>query len=128
MKIAIIGGTGLLGSNLVKLYYEYDVRSFSRGHSANVSKINNNILNFDCLDNELSQYFDAWKPNIIINAIALVSLQKCEDDYEAANDINCNIAVQISKIAQKYIERPITFSGKKIDLRYVVILKSLMPL
>ncbi len=102
MKIAIIGGTGLLGSNLVKLYYEYDVRSFSRGHSANVSKINNNILNFDCLDNELSQYFDAWKPNIIINAIALVSLQKCEDDYEAANDINCNIAVQISKIAQKY--------------------------
>jgi tubulin--tyrosine ligase-like protein 12 len=32
------------------------------------------------------------------------------------------------KIAQKYIERPITFKGRKIDLRYVVVLKSLMPL
>lgn len=32
------------------------------------------------------------------------------------------------KIAQKYIERPLTFQGRKIDLRYVVLLKSLMPL
>ena len=32
------------------------------------------------------------------------------------------------KIAQKYIEKPITFKGKKIDLRYVVVLKSVMPL
>jgi tubulin--tyrosine ligase-like protein 12 len=32
------------------------------------------------------------------------------------------------KIAQKYIERPITFKGRKIDLRYVVLLKSVLPL
>lgn len=31
-------------------------------------------------------------------------------------------------MAQKYIDRPITFDGRKIDLRYVVMLKSLMPL
>jgi len=33
-----------------------------------------------------------------------------------------------AKIAQKYIDRPITFQGRKIDLRYVVLLKSLLPL
>lgn len=32
------------------------------------------------------------------------------------------------KIAQKYIDRPITYNGHKIDIRYVVVLKSLMPL
>jgi tubulin--tyrosine ligase-like protein 12 len=32
------------------------------------------------------------------------------------------------KIAQKYIERPITFKGRKIDLRYVVLLRSVHPL
>mmetsp|Transcript_10271 Transcript_10271/g.15620 ORF Transcript_10271/g.15620 Transcript_10271/m.15620 type:complete len:213 (-) Transcript_10271:50-688(-) len=32
------------------------------------------------------------------------------------------------KIAQKYIERPITFNNRKIDLRYVVLIKSLLPL
>ena len=47
----------------------------------------------------------------------------------------CNNAEQISrlvetgpKVAQKYIERPITFKGRKIDLRYVVLMKSLLPL
>lgn len=32
------------------------------------------------------------------------------------------------RIAQKYIDRPITFNGCKIDMRYVVVLKSLLPL
>jgi len=45
---------------------------------------------------------------------------------------NCEQIVRLvetgPKVAQKYIERPITFKGRKIDLRYVVLLKSLMPL
>ena len=40
----------------------------------------------------------------------------------------CRLIETGPKIAQKYIERPITFQGRKIDLRYVVLLKSLMPL
>ena len=102
MKIAIIGGTGLLGSNLIKLYSKHDVRSFSRGHSSNVSRIKNNIINFDDLINELSSYFDFWKPNIIINTIAIVSLQKCENNYDIANNVNCDIAIKISKVSKKY--------------------------
>jgi len=45
---------------------------------------------------------------------------------------NCEQIVRLvetgPKIAQKYIERPLTFQGRKIDLRYVVLLKSLFPL
>lgn len=40
----------------------------------------------------------------------------------------CRLVETGPKIAQKYIERPITFSGRKFDLRYCVLLKSLMPL
>ena len=32
------------------------------------------------------------------------------------------------KIAQKYIEKPMKFQGKKFDLRFVVLLKSVLPL
>ena len=102
MKIAIFGGTGLLGSNLLKLYSQYDVKSFSRRNQNNISPQNNIIINFDDLSNELSVRFDNWKPDIIINTIAIVSLQKCQDNYEEALNVNCNIAVKLSKVAHKY--------------------------
>ena len=84
LKIAIIGGTGLLGSNLVRLYSKNDVRSFSRSHLNNVAHAKNNVINFGDLSNELSKYFDVWKPNIIINTVAIVDLQKCESDFDMA--------------------------------------------
>jgi dTDP-4-dehydrorhamnose reductase len=102
MKIAIIGGTGLLGSNLVKLYSKYDVRAFSRGSLDNVYSGKNHIINFDDLSDELSSYFDIWKPDIIINAIAIVSLQQCEENYDMAINVNCNMAVDLAKISIKY--------------------------
>ena len=102
LKIAIIGGTGLLGSNLVRLYSKNDVRSFSRSHLNNVAHSKNNVINFGDLSNELSKYFDVWKPNIIINTVAIVDLQKCESDFDMANNVNCNIAIKLSEISEKY--------------------------
>jgi dTDP-4-dehydrorhamnose reductase len=102
LKIAIIGGTGLLGSNLVNIYSNHDVRSFSRSQSINVSDIKNQIINFDNLNYELSNYFNLWKPNIIINTIAIVNLQKCENDYDVAQKVNCDLASELSMISKKY--------------------------
>ena len=40
----------------------------------------------------------------------------------------CRLMETGPKIAQKYIDRPITFQGRKIDVRYVVLVKSILPL
>lgn len=102
MKIVIIGGTGLLGSNLVKLYSNHEVKSFSRRKSNNIEKKYNIIIDFDKINEELEKEFDNWKPDIIINTVALINLQTCEDDYKSAYNVNCKIAIEIAKIAKKY--------------------------
>lgn len=103
MKIAIIGATGLLGSNIVKLFSKsYDIKSFSRKNAKNVESDKNNIIDFNEIENELTKYFDIWKPDIIINTIAIVNLQVCEDDIIIASYINSNIAQKIAKISLSY--------------------------
>jgi dTDP-4-dehydrorhamnose reductase len=102
IKVAIIGGTGLLGSNLIKLLSKkYDVKAFSRESSRNVSQSFNNIVDFNFLEDNLCRYFVDWSPDIIINTVAVVDLQQCEDSYSMAYSINCGITAQLAKIASK---------------------------
>lgn len=102
MKIAIIGGTGLLGSNLVKLYKNFDVRAFSRSKALNINDEKNCIINFDLIDEELEKVFDSWTPDLIINCVALVNLELCEKNYALAYKINCEYVEKLAIIAKKY--------------------------
>jgi len=102
LKIAIFGGTGLLGSNLMKLYDSYDCRAFSRKSSINIEDDSNFIIDFSKLEESLRTIFEHWQPDIIINTVALVNLQKCEDDYPLAFEANVSIAYQLAEIAKKY--------------------------
>ena len=103
MKLAIIGGTGLLGSNLAILYSNFaDVRCFSRMKATNVPDTLNNIINFDNLKFELQAKFESWKPDIIINTVAIVNLNFCQQDFYYAKKINCEVAKILSIVANKY--------------------------
>ena len=104
MKVAIIGGTGLLGSNLLKYYSKknFEVRAFSRLSSQNQSLYDISRLDFNNLEAQLSVVFDFWCPDIIINAVALVNLQECEDNVKSAYIVNTSIAMQLSSISKKY--------------------------
>lgn len=101
MKIAIIGGTGLLGSNLVKLYQEYEVRAYSRNLSNNIEDKYNIIIDFDMMIQELERQFVNWKPDIIINCVAIVNLELCERDYNLAYKINVAVAEDLAKLSKK---------------------------
>lgn len=103
MKIAIIGGTGLLGSNLTQLYSSFaDVRSYSRKESFNISKFLNFIIDFKNLELELENEFENWTPDIIINAVAIVDLNFCENNLEFSYDINTKLAEKLAGISKKY--------------------------
>lgn len=102
-KIAIIGGTGLLGSNLVNLLSkDHDVKAFSRAHSANINVDLNNIIDFNFLELSLNSHFKVWKPDVIINAVAVVNIELCENSYSMAEYVNCEIATQLAKISKKH--------------------------
>lgn len=101
MKIAIIGGTGLLGSNLVKYFSSFDVQAFSRSSSSNIDKSKNNIINFNNINTELNSYFNDWKPDIIINAVGLVNLQECQDNYPSAYFSNYTIPEELAKVSKE---------------------------
>ncbi len=104
MKIAIIGGTGLLGSNLVKLYAAkgVEVKAFSRKPSDNIESISNHIIDFETLELELTTYFKSWQPDIIINTIALVNLSECEKQKEYCYKTNVEIAEKLAVVAKTY--------------------------
>ena len=87
LKIAIFGTTGLLGSNLVKNYLSvgFEVTAFSRKDT-----------------NKTNEKFEFFKPDIIINAIALVNIQKCEENYDLAYTTNTLIPKQLASIAKQY--------------------------
>lgn len=100
MKIAIIGGTGLLGSNLIEVYSSFDVRAFSRRHYVNIDNKLNYVIDFENMQKSLLDQFKRWKPDVIINTVAIVNLQKCEDNYKLALETNCNIAKNIAIVAK----------------------------
>jgi len=103
MKIAIFGSTGLLGSNLVSNYLKkgIEIRSFSKSFSKDTIQTNK-IIDFDNLNTQVETNFNIWKPDVIINTIALVNLQACEDNYKLAYDTNVRIAKDLCKIAKKH--------------------------
>ena len=101
LKIAIIGGTGLLGSNLTKLYHTDDVKAFSRQDSHNVHQSQNIIINFTKLKSNLVQYFKSWQPDIIINAVAMVNLQTCEKNHALAYESNVKIAKDLAEVSSR---------------------------
>lgn len=94
LKIAIIGSSGLLGSNLVELYKKYDLKLFSRTIDIKIDFFN--------LEKELNKNFISWIPDIIINTIALVNLQKCEEDMSLCEFVNISIAKELALVAKKY--------------------------
>jgi len=102
LKIAILGGTGLLGSNLFLLYQKkgLDVRVFSRNSSDSIPTSFNTLLDFERSFDTLTEALTGWKPDIIINAIANVNLQVCEEKQAEAHKINVDFPQQFSLLAQ----------------------------
>ncbi|MDC1280903.1 SDR family oxidoreductase [bacterium] len=104
-KILITGGSGLLGSNLaIRLSKSYNVLIL-----LNLKKINIPLTISASSSQSLEKIFSSFKPDLVINTVALTNIETCEDYPDLANDINVNFLKLLVKVSKK-------FSGKIIHI------------
>ncbi len=91
-KVLIAGGTGLLGTSIVKHLDKQGIKNFSHGHK------NKAQVNFDMTDfNQVKSFLDKINPEIIVNLVCLSDVEKNEKDYQLAKKLNIQPVVNLSR-------------------------------
>lgn len=91
-KVLVAGGTGLLGTFLVKQLNDQGIKNISHGHKSEAQ------LNFDMTDfNQVKMFLDKINPKLIVNLVCLSDVEKNEKDYQLAKKLNIQPVVNISK-------------------------------
>ena len=109
-KIMITGGAGQLGYDVIK---ELNSRGYFNIYAPTIEEL-------DLTDKtKVDEAFEREKPEIVIHCAAYTAVDKAEENYEAAYDINVNATSYISDNCKKlnsklvYISTDYVFDGKK---------------
>ena len=97
MKVVVIGGAGMLGSEVAMCAHE-------RMHHVIVPSHDEvDVLRRDMLDDCIG----AFRPDIVVNCAAMLSLPLCEEDPQLAYDINAkgseNVGASAARYGAKYV-------------------------
>ena len=95
MKIIVLGGTGMLGQSLCRQakFLKYDCLSVAR---------KNADINLDITDdNKIIHFLEEQKPDVIINACAIVNHKLCDDNPSLAYITNARPSSILSEISEK---------------------------
>ena len=92
-KILILGGSGLLGQNLIKRFKNEGINNIF-SVSKNNSKFKTDLTKYQ--DAKIA--FNKINPEIVINAAGLTSLEECEKNPKKCYQINTGIVKNILKI------------------------------
>lgn len=95
MKIAVLGGTGLLGKELSKL----DTNLICSGQDVNISKYK-----------EVYDYLNFIKPDIVVNAAAVTNSIEVAQNPIPAIEVNIIGAANVAKYCQQYNKRLVYIS------------------
>lgn len=100
IKVLITGSNGLLGSNLVQFFSSknsYEVFSTSLNSSQFNNFIPGELLNNDFV----KKLTDKVQPQIIINTVGPVNLERCEEEPSYARKIAVDTAVNVARSAKE---------------------------
>jgi len=114
MKIVIFGGDGFLGTKLKEIFSK-------RGHE--VISVDHKKSSFYQIDatklEEVENFLDSQKPEIVINTVALTDSVKCEKNPDLAMKLNFDATKNISDASKKinsklfFISSSYVFDGEK---------------
>ncbi len=105
MKILLLGANGSLGKQFKILFKSKNVKFYAATRK-------NFNSNGDYKD--LKKIIELFKPNLIINCIALTGLVYCENEPKLANQLNYQIPFKIIKIIKNKNIRFIHFSSEAV--------------
>ena len=95
-KILIIGSQGMLGQSLVRLLSKDDsilvITAARHFADFNLDFLDDKVL-YSCIKNT--------KPDIVINAAAIVGLQQCEDDPSMAYAVNTKLPGRLAELCHQ---------------------------
>lgn len=96
MRIIILGGTGLLGQALQKEIQirNYEVITVARNNADYCVDITDDL--------KLEELINKTKPNIIINACAIVNHKFCDENPDCAYKTNARPSAILAKLAKEY--------------------------
>ncbi|MFH1447922.1 MAG: dTDP-4-dehydrorhamnose reductase [Candidatus Micrarchaeota archaeon] len=117
MKVLIIGGTGLLGNNLLELAKgKFEVSATYRNHAIRgPDSYKLEVTDADAV----KKLIDELEPGAVVNTTAFHNVDKCETERDMANAVNVDAAVNISNVCADvgahhiYVSTEYVFDGNK---------------
>jgi dTDP-4-dehydrorhamnose reductase/dTDP-4-dehydrorhamnose 3,5-epimerase len=117
-KVLVTGGAGQLGYDVIK---ELNKRGYKDIYAPTIDELD---LTKEA---DVNKAFEEFKPDLVIHCAAYTAVDKAEDDFETAHEINVDatrfIAQNCEKLGSKliYISTDYVFDGtKNLDLTYDV--------
>ncbi|MFQ5875095.1 MAG: dTDP-4-dehydrorhamnose reductase [Dehalococcoidia bacterium] len=111
MRVAVIGSTGQLGSDLVQVFQSEGYEIFALTHA-----------DVECTDLEVVRaVVTAVRPDIVVNCAAFVRVDECQDQPLKALQVNALGALYVARVCAElealcvYVSTDYVFDGEKGD-------------
>ena len=95
MKILILGDTGKMGTALTKVYEGEDVVGLS-------SKDFDAPISIGDKNSRLTRAIESTNPDVVFNCVAMLGIDRCEEDIEEAMWMNAIYPRWLAKLSVKY--------------------------
>jgi dTDP-4-dehydrorhamnose reductase len=123
-KILIIGGNGLVGSTLAKYAsLQHDIHLTVNHDYSSHKVIPHTKIDLLYDEGALFELIKNWKPTVVVNTVALSSVDLCETNTKLANQLHVETTKNIVNVCKEFNSKLIHFSTDavfdgKLDGKY----------